>query len=223
MLEGSAEQNGVRVVVAHQHELLAEALARLLNNLGLTVVGSQCDSAALLDHLPTAAADVLVLDAGFDPAAGFLVALERVRAAAPEVRIVVLTAAPDEMLSLAARERDLDGVVHTSTAGVELAATIAQVVAGHAVFPAGWLHPSAARGTSSERGDTPMADNKPRRGRSPARSGNARHLEGDTGDADVSQRAKDGKADARSNRICRSAWSQGAAPARSGAAGVPRV
>jgi len=82
---------------------------------------------------------VLVLDASFDPAAGPLVTLERIRAAAPEVRIVVLAAAPDEMLSIAAREGELDGVVYTSTAGVELAAAIAQVAAGHAVFPAGWL------------------------------------------------------------------------------------
>jgi two-component system nitrate/nitrite response regulator NarL len=129
----------VRVVVAHQHELLAEALGRLLDDLGLLVVGSACGPAALVARLPVASADVLVLDASFDPAAGPLVTLERIRAAAPEVRIVVLAAAPDEMLSIAAREGELDGVVYTSTAGVELAAAIAQVAAGHAVFPAGWL------------------------------------------------------------------------------------
>jgi len=130
---------GVRVVVAHQHELLAEALGRLLDDLGLVVVGSACDPPALFDHLPRAAADVLILDAGFDPATGPLVALDRIRAVAPGLRVVVLAEALDEMLCVAAREGDLDGVVLTEAAGVELVAAIAQVVAGHSVFPAGWL------------------------------------------------------------------------------------
>jgi DNA-binding NarL/FixJ family response regulator len=129
----------VRVVVAHQHELLAEALGRLLDDLGILVVGSACDRAALLEHLPETEADVLLLDAGFDPVAGPLVVLGHVRAVAPDLRVVVLAETLDEMLSIAAREGDLDGVVLTATAGVELVAAIAQVVAGHAVFPAGWL------------------------------------------------------------------------------------
>jgi DNA-binding NarL/FixJ family response regulator len=133
------QEQGVRVVVAHQRELMAEALGRLLDGLGLVVVGSACAPDALLSHLPSTEADVLVLDAGFDPTAGTLVALDRIRAVAPDLRIVVVADALDEMLSVAAREGDLDGVVLTSTAGVELVAALAQVVAGHAVFPAGWL------------------------------------------------------------------------------------
>jgi DNA-binding NarL/FixJ family response regulator len=130
---------GVRVVVAHQHELLAEALGRLLDDLGVLVAGTACDAAALTAHLPETEADVLLLDAGFDPVAGPLVVLGHIRAVAPDLRVVVLAETLDEMLSIAAREGDLDGVVLTATAGVELVAAIAQVVAGHAVFPAGWL------------------------------------------------------------------------------------
>ena len=129
----------MRVVVAHQHELLAEALGRLLDDLGVLVAGTACDTAALLQHLPETEADVLLIDAGFDPVAGPLVVLGHIRTVAPDVRIVVLAETLDEMLSIAAREGDLDGVVLTGTAGVELVAAIAQVVAGHAVFPAGWL------------------------------------------------------------------------------------
>jgi DNA-binding NarL/FixJ family response regulator len=130
---------GVRVVVAHQHELLAEALGRLLDDLGVLVVGSACDPSALLEHLPQTEADVVLLDAGFDPVAGPLVAIDHIRAAAPTVRIVVLAEALDEMLSIAAREGELDGVVLTGAAGVEVVAAIAQVVAGHSVFPCGWM------------------------------------------------------------------------------------
>ena len=63
------------------------------------------------------------------------------------MRVVVVAEAVDEMLSVAAREGDFDGVVLASTPGAELVAAVAQVVSGHAVFPAGWLrkvHQSAA-------------------------------------------------------------------------------
>ena len=131
--------DGVRVVVAHRHELLAEALGRLLDDLGLVVVGSACDPAALDEHLPTVSADVLILDASFDPASGPLAALDRIATAAPGLRVVVLADAPDQRLCMAARSGELDGVVLTSAAGVELVSALAQVVAGHSVFPAGWL------------------------------------------------------------------------------------
>ena len=65
--------------------------------------------------------------------------LDRIRAAAPGVRVVVVADAVDEALSVAARDGDLDGVVLASARGAELAAAVTQVVAGHAVFPAGWL------------------------------------------------------------------------------------
>jgi two-component system, NarL family, response regulator DevR len=129
----------VRVVVAHRHELLAEALGRLLEDFGLVAVGLASDPAALLDRLPRTSADVLLLDAGFDPRAGPLVALEHIRAAAPGLRIVVLAQALGETLDVAARDGDLDAVVLTGTAGVALTAAIAQVAAGHSVFPAEWL------------------------------------------------------------------------------------
>jgi DNA-binding NarL/FixJ family response regulator len=131
--------SGVRVFVAHRHELLAEAVGRLLDDLGLLVVGSACQPTQLIDQLPHSEADVLLLDASFDPVAGPLVVLDHIRAAAPALRIVVLAEALDEMLSIAAREGDLDGVVLAGTAGVELVAAIAQVVAGHSVFPCGWM------------------------------------------------------------------------------------
>jgi DNA-binding NarL/FixJ family response regulator len=106
--------------------MLAEALGRLLNDLGMNVVATMCDPDALLSQLSDGPADVLVLDAGFHPVSGPLVTLERIRAAAPAVRVVVVAAAVDEALSVAAR-------------GAELVAAVTQVGAGHAVFPAGWL------------------------------------------------------------------------------------
>ena len=147
---GSPEHHGVSVVVAHRHELLAEALGRLLADLGVVVVGSACDTAALIGHLPHASADVLVLDAGLDPAAGPLVALDRIRAVAPDdLRILVLADSLDEVVGVAAREGEIDGVVLSANGGVEVVAAIAQVVAGHAVFPAGGPRQAHASASSN--------------------------------------------------------------------------
>jgi DNA-binding NarL/FixJ family response regulator len=133
------QDDDVRVLVAHQSPLLAEALGRLLDDLGLGVAGAVSDPQALLSRLSGAPVDALVLSVGFDPGHGALVTLERIRAAAPDVHVVVVADALDEALSMAARDGDVDGVVLASAGGAELVAALAQVVAGHAVFPAGWL------------------------------------------------------------------------------------
>ena len=65
--------------------------------------------------------------------------------------MVVIADALDEALSVAARDGDLDGVVLASAGGAELVAAVAQVVAGHAVFPAGWLRQVQAVGATSAR------------------------------------------------------------------------
>ena len=65
--------------------MLAEALGRLLHDLGLTVVATACEPDALLAQLADGAVDVLVLDAGFHPISGPLVTLERIRATAPDL------------------------------------------------------------------------------------------------------------------------------------------
>ena len=129
----------MRIVVAHQSSLLAEALGRLLDDLGLVVVAGACDPEALLSWIADAPLDAVVLDAGFDPMGGALGMLDRIRTLAPDLHVVVIAAALDEALAAAARDGDLDGVVLASAGGAELAAAVAQVVAGNAVFPAGWL------------------------------------------------------------------------------------
>lgn len=133
------EAAGVRVVVVHRHALVAEALGHLMERLGLEVVGAASDLDALLDDLPDRSADVLLLDAGFDATAGPIVALQRIREALPEARVVALAESLDATLSVLVREGDLDGVVLAGASGVDLVAAIAQVVAGHSVFPAGWM------------------------------------------------------------------------------------
>ena len=137
-------------MVAHRRELLAEALGRLLEHLGLGIVGVASDADALLAALHRESAEVVVIDAGFDP--------RPLRNRAPSARIVVLADGLDQRLAAAAREGEVDGIVLTRCAGAELASAIAQVAAGHAVFPAGWL--SRARRASVA--NDPVAGLSPR-------------------------------------------------------------
>jgi DNA-binding NarL/FixJ family response regulator len=143
-------QHGVRVVIGHRRELLAEALGRLLEHLGLVVVGAASDHEAVLHELRAEAADVVVLDGAFDP--------RPLRAGAPEARIIVLADGLDHRLAAAAREGDVDGIVLTRCAGAELASAIKQVAAGHAVFPAGWLSRARRAAAASD----PVAGLSPR-------------------------------------------------------------
>ena len=150
-------EHDVRVLVVHPSPMLAEALGRLLDGLGMNVVATACDPEALMTRLVDGPLDVVVLDAGFHPATGPLVTLERIRAVAPGVRVVVVADAVDEALSVAARDGELDGVVLASAHGAELAAALGQVAAGHAVFPAGWLRQVRQSAASS-----PLAQLSPR-------------------------------------------------------------
>ena len=151
------QEHDVRIVVAHQSSLLAEALGRLLDDLGLVVVALGLRPQALLTRLADAAADALVLDAGFDPLGGSLGTLDRIRAVAPELHVVVIADALDEALSVAARDGDLDGVVLASAGGAELVAAVAQVgrrprgVPRRLAAPGPGSRPTRARWGSSAR------------------------------------------------------------------------
>jgi DNA-binding NarL/FixJ family response regulator len=134
-----AAEDVVRVLVAHRHRLVAEALDGLLADRGIAVVGISCDRDGLLTALPDVVVETLVLDPGLDPAGGVVALLEDVHAASPATSIVVLAEALDDELALAAEDGTLDGLVLVSDDGSGLAAAVKQVAAKHVVFPAGWL------------------------------------------------------------------------------------
>jgi DNA-binding NarL/FixJ family response regulator len=107
--------------------MYAEALGRLLEGLGLVILGVACDQEALAARLSATSPDVLLLDACLplaDP---------------PAARVVVLAERLDDRLRDAVRDGAVDGAVLATCTGAELAMAIGQVAAGHTVVPAGWL------------------------------------------------------------------------------------
>jgi DNA-binding NarL/FixJ family response regulator len=127
-------------VVAQPHELVLDALARLLLSSGLRVVG-RCTSPAELERcVRSQAPDVVLVDAELaEPGA----LVELVRRTAPDARVVLLASAPDPALARETLAVDVDSVLLKTATSADFVAALRRIVAGDSVFPAGWL--SAAR------------------------------------------------------------------------------
>jgi len=91
----------LRVLVADDHPLTRSALVGLLEQHGLSVVGEAGDGEQAVERARALRPDIVLLDLTM-PGTGGLEALPRIRAAAPESEVVVLTASGTEENLLAA-------------------------------------------------------------------------------------------------------------------------
>jgi DNA-binding NarL/FixJ family response regulator len=153
MSQVGERNDALRIAIAHRHRLIADALHELVRGFGASVVAVACDRDMLLRALPDIVLDVLLLDAGLDPAGGTIALLEDVRAADTNARVIVLAERLDDALALLAEEGELEGLVLTSEAATDLAVALNQVARRHVVFPAGWLHHAHRAAVSN-----PLAD-----------------------------------------------------------------
>jgi DNA-binding NarL/FixJ family response regulator len=86
----------IRAYVADDHAIVLEGMRRLFETSGdITVVGEARDGRAVLNALETAEWDVLVLDLSLPIVSGLEV-LRRVRAARPDLPVVVLSMYPEK-------------------------------------------------------------------------------------------------------------------------------
>lgn len=91
----------VRIIVADDHPLTRDALASLLSRNGFDVVGEAADGAEAIELASSTQPDLVLLDLSM-PGMDGLTALPRLRAAAPDCEVVVLTASGTEGNLLAA-------------------------------------------------------------------------------------------------------------------------
>jgi DNA-binding NarL/FixJ family response regulator len=149
----AVEAKTSRFVLAQPHGLMNAALGGMLGAAGMRVVASCTCVTELARCLRASAPDVALVDA--DLAAGGDVGdlLRTAREALPCGALVLLAPQVDAALARQALAADVDGVLLKSGAPEDVVAALQRIVAGQAVFPAGWL--SAARepnhGTLSER------------------------------------------------------------------------
>ena len=123
-----------RVLLADDHNLVRAGVRRILESQpGFEVVGEVADGAAALAALATTRPDVLVLDISMPGMDGFEL-LQRARAAAPDVKRLVLSMHQDpEYVARAVRE-GADGYLLKDSAVQDLVNAIEAVRAGRTFY-----------------------------------------------------------------------------------------
>lgn len=120
----------VRIVLADDHTMVREALARILGEApGIDVVAQACDGAEAVEAVATSAPDVLVLDYSMprhDPPR----AIEQLLARYPKLKILVLTVHENVHYALRVLESGAQGYLIKSAAAEELVEAIRRVHAG---------------------------------------------------------------------------------------------
>lgn len=118
----------VRVVIADDHTLVAEACAKLLEP-EFEVIGIFADGQALLAAVPELRPDVIVLDVGM-PLMNGLEAGKRIKKLVRTVRIVYLTMNPDKDIAAEAFRGGASGYLLKTSAASELVTTVREVLKG---------------------------------------------------------------------------------------------
>lgn len=98
----------IRVMIAEDHELLQTAIARVVEDAGVTVVAAAGDRATTLERAMESRPDVLLLDLAI-PGTDGLQLLGELRPRLPDTRIVILTASRSDADMLDALARGADG------------------------------------------------------------------------------------------------------------------
>lgn len=123
----------IRVLIADDHPIVRHGLRRLINlEPDLDVVGEAADGAEVVQLLEVLSFDVIVLDLSLPHIRG-LELIHLIRERRPELRILVFSVQPEDVLSLHLLEAGVAGYLNKDH-GVELVVTAIREVAGGGVF-----------------------------------------------------------------------------------------
>jgi len=134
MQDAEQPRNRVRVLLADDHNILAEGLRSLLAR-EYDVVGIVQDGRELLAEAPKLNPQVIVLDIGM-PLLNGLDAAEQLRSILPDVKLVFLTMKDDPNLAAAALNLGAVGYVLKHAAASELLKAVSEVLQGRAYVTA---------------------------------------------------------------------------------------
>jgi DNA-binding NarL/FixJ family response regulator len=120
--------NRPRVLLADDHLMLREALARLLTPV-CDVIGSVPDGRALLHAVPELRPDVVVLDISM-PLLNGLDAARQLKSTIPEAKVIFLTVNEDPDMAAAAIRAGASGYLLKNSAAAELLQAIDEAMRG---------------------------------------------------------------------------------------------
>jgi len=148
------DRERIRILIADDHAVLRAGLRMLLNaQPDMRVVGEAADGNEALARVGELSPDLVLLDIAM-PGLGGLEALRQIKAAHPEVEVLVLTMHDDEGYLRQVLEAGGSGYVLKRAADTELLSAIRAVHAGGT-----YLHPEHARmlleGISDREGEEP--------------------------------------------------------------------
>lgn len=126
--------SAIRVLLAEDHDIVREGTRRLLERAeGLEVVGEAGDGQAAVHLAQTLQPDVVVMDVRMPRLSG-LEATQQIKAASPQVRVLVLSAYEDDEYVFPLLEAGASGYLLKTTNGRELVRAIQMVAAGQSVL-----------------------------------------------------------------------------------------
>jgi DNA-binding NarL/FixJ family response regulator len=139
------------IALATPGMLIAEALARLLREHGLHIVGCYTTPAAVLDKVGRCHPGVVIVDADLAPHAGGARALLcDLREASPATRSVVLAGDVDAALARAVMDCQASAVILKSSPAADAVGIVQQVIGGRTSFPGAVLARIAEPDTPGE-------------------------------------------------------------------------
>ncbi len=134
-----------RVAIADVRRLIADAFAALVGRMdGMAVAGVIACEAAICT-LPKPEPDLLIAGVGADSADG-LELVRMIRRRSPNLAIVIVADQLEPSLVRFALEQGVNGLLPSHTPARDIAASLDQVLRGHAVLPVGWQRALAPQG-----------------------------------------------------------------------------
>jgi DNA-binding NarL/FixJ family response regulator len=164
----------LRVMVCDDHRVVAQGLAGMVERQSdMTVVGMAHSMAGALEMAAAHDPDVVLMDYRLPDGDG-VSATQALKAANPQVKVVLLTSFTDETVLLAAMEAGCSGFVTKHQGGEEVVRAVRLAAAGEAVVSADMLSRLLPRLSPQTRG---VGQGGGRQGRSPGWDLTARELE----------------------------------------------
>lgn len=119
-----------RIVIADDFPVVREGIRRVLERVpGFEIVAESGDTLALPDLVRSAKADLVLLDLKM-PGPAFSTIIQNVLAAAPQVRILVISALPEERFAVQALRSGAHGYLEKSFSVEGLTEAVRRVVSG---------------------------------------------------------------------------------------------